>query len=42
MPLDPDYVLPYFNRGAAYNNLGQYTKQAADNAKACSLDSKYC
>ena len=40
--LDPDDALAYSNRGVAYGNLGQYTKQAADRAKACSLDSQFC
>ena len=42
MQLDPDFPVTYALRGAAYHDLGEYTKQAADEAKACSLDSKYC
>ena len=40
--LDPDDAMAYNNRGVAYYYLGQYTKQAADRAKACSLDSQFC
>ena len=40
--LDPDLAPAYNNRAWAYYYLGQYTKQAADEAKACSLDRQYC
>ena len=32
----------YSDRAIAYRNLGEYTQADADEAKACSLDSKYC
>ena len=34
--------MAYFNRGNAYDDLGQYQRAIQDYDKACSLDSKYC
>jgi tetratricopeptide (TPR) repeat protein len=30
LQIDPDYSLAYLNRGAAYNNLGNFTGAIAD------------
>ena len=40
--LDPSHASVYSMRGLAYRRLGQDAKAAADRAKACSMDSKYC
>lgn len=37
--LDPTNVNAYFNRGSAYDSLGQYEKAVADYTHALDLDS---
>jgi len=40
--LDPDFADAYYARGVCYGGLGQDSRAAADDTKACSLDSQYC
>lgn len=39
LKLDPTNVNAYFNRGSAYDSLGQYEKAVADYTHALDLDS---
>ena len=39
MKLDPTNVNAYFNRGSAYDSLGEYEKAVADYTHALDLDS---
>ena len=39
LKLDPNNVNAYFNRGSAYDSLGQYEKAVADYTHALDLDS---
>ena len=39
---NPIGALIYDNRASVYRNLSQYANANADEAKACSLDCKYC
>lgn len=39
LKLDPTNVNAYFNRGSAYDSLGQYEKAVADYTRALDLDS---
>lgn len=39
LKLDPSNVNAYFNRGSAYDSLGQYEKAVADYTHALDLDS---
>ena len=40
--LDPDYAWAYALRGSAYLNLRQFAEYRIDQAKACSLDKRFC
>ena len=42
LQLDPSFAAAYNNRWIAHNKLGEYTRADPDQAKACSLDIKYC